>query len=135
MSRFVVDPDTGFVISSKNFTEKELMCKCKRCETHQGMNIQFMEKLQTLRGAARFRMTVSSAYRCPEHNMIESPKTGYTGPHTTRKAIDIKISGKRAHKLLTLALDLGFNGIGIMQKGKHHSRFIHLDILKSSTRP
>jgi hypothetical protein len=62
--------------------------------------------------------------RCPEHNAKVS-STGYAGPHTTGRAIDIGVSHGRALELVRMALTSGFTGIGINQKG--NARFIHLD--------
>ena len=47
------------------------------------------------------------------------------GPHTTGLACDVGVKGADAHKLLKLALNQGFMGIGIQQKG--NGRFLHLD--------
>jgi len=92
------------------------------------MDATFMDLVETLRDAYGKPMTVSSAYRTPEHNASVS-STGTTGPHTTGRAIDIGVSGTDALTLVHMALTLGFTGIGVSQKGQHNSRFIHLDNL------
>jgi len=76
-------------------------------------------------------MKVSSGYRDPSHP-IEAKKAS-PGFHTTGRAVDIAVSGADAVKLLTLALQVGFTGIGVQQKGG--GRFIHLDDVVSLTRP
>ncbi len=111
---------------SQHFSEAELKCKCGCIYT--GMNSEFMEKLEELRTTLDHPLILSSAYRCPDHNSKVS-STGRTGPHTTRKAVDILCFGKVAHRLLDIAFSLEFTGIGVKQKGGHTSRFIHLDTL------
>jgi uncharacterized protein YcbK (DUF882 family) len=112
----------------KNFTKQEFDCK------HTGENLmqtELLEKLQELRNAYGKPMTVSSGYRHPTHP-VEKVKSA-PGPHTTGLAVDIAVQGAEAHRVLTLALQLGFTGIGVQQKGG--GRFIHLDMVKSSLRP
>lgn len=112
----------------KNFEQSEFACK------HTGkcfMDSDFMDKLQALRDAFKKPMVITSGYRDRSHP-VERNKTG-AGPHTMGLAADIAVSGADAHKLLQLALNMGFTGIGVSQKG--NSRFIHLDTVKSSIRP
>jgi hypothetical protein len=45
--------------------------------------------------------------------------------HSRGIAVDIAIQGPEAVRLLDLALELGFTGIGVQQKGD--GRFLHLD--------
>jgi uncharacterized protein YcbK (DUF882 family) len=74
---------------------------------------------------------VSSGYRCPDHNN-EVSSTGLNGPHTTGKAADILVKGMNAYLLLQAAMKSGrLYGIGISQRGKHESRFLHLDMVES----
>lgn len=117
---------------AKYFKELELRCKCG-CNKN-GMNDEFVKLLDKLRASYGKPIYLSSAYRCPEHNNRVS-STGYDGPHTTGKAVDILVSGYDAHTIVKLATALGFSGIGVNQKGPHNSRFIHLDQLDSKLRP
>ncbi len=71
-------------------------------------------------------LIVTSGYRCPVHNAAVS-HTGRTGPHTTGQAADFRVDRGDAYRLLKVALEMGFTGIGIQQKGG--GRFIHLDTL------
>lgn len=89
--------------------------------------LDFMQKVERLREAVGFPMPVTSAARCPIHNVTVSA-TGAAGPHTTGRAIDIGVRGEQALMLVFTALQTGgFTGIGVHQKGA--SRFIHLDDL------
>jgi uncharacterized protein YcbK (DUF882 family) len=109
---------------TRHFKNKELVCHCDCGQQH--MKIGFMSLLESLRMAYDRPMIVTSAYRCSAHNADVST-TGRFGPHTTGQAIDIAVSGRNAHRLLSLALQFGFTGIGIQQRGDN--RFIHLDNL------
>jgi len=93
-----------------------------------------MQKVELLRTIAGFPFRVSSAYRCPSHNMDVS-STGHNGPHTTGHAVDIKVYGPRAYMLVQYALKIGFAGVGVKQKGSRTSRFIHIDDLANGLRP
>ena len=119
--------------TSKNFSESELACSC--CGKNE-MTQETVDALQALRESIGKPLRLSSAYRCPKHNSKVS-STGKSGPHTTGMAIDIACSGKDAWELLSFAMIRSkiWKGIGISQKGKHESRFIHLDTIEADNRP
>ena len=117
--------------TSKHFSDAEL--RCKHCGKNE-MDEEFLEYLEKVREELGVPLFVTSGYRCPEHNIAVS-NSGAHGPHTTGKAVDIMISGKRAYKLVNVALGLGFTGIGVAQKGNFGGRFIHLDMLEGDLRP
>lgn len=117
------------------FSLDELKCKCGRCgSTGMEMDIDFMERIIELRKLCDFAFPVTSAYRCPSHNDRVS-KSGFSGPHTYGKSMDIGVSQERAHKLVGLSYDLCFSGLGINQKGPIQGRFIHLDTLTAEEAP
>jgi zinc D-Ala-D-Ala carboxypeptidase len=109
----------------KYFTDKEL--ECKHCEA-EGIDPTFMQKVDKLRGELGFAFPITSAYRCPDHP-IEARKNA-PGAHASGRAVDIAVRGEQAYKLLQAALNAGFTGIGVSQKGG--VRFIHLDDLPDS---
>ena len=76
-------------------------------------------------------MKITSGYRCPKHP-IEAKKAT-PGAHSTGLACDIGVSGSEAHQVLSLAMELGFTGIGVQQKGT--GRFIHVDLTVGQNRP
>ncbi len=117
---------------SRHFTLHELQCHCGCGEAL--MDAGFLTKLEDLRTAFAKPMTVTSGYRCPAHNTKVS-HTGANGPHTTGHAIDIKVCGADAYQLLLLAMQLGFSGLGISQRGSMESRFIHIDNLSYPNYP
>lgn len=87
-----------------------------------------MRTMVMLREKANFPFPVTSAYRCPRHNKEVSPKTSASGPHTTGRAMDIKVSRKQANYLLRIAIQASaITGIGFKQHGP--TRFMHLDDL------
>ena len=107
-----------------HFSDKELVCRCGCGKQY--MRIGFMSLVESLRMAYDKPMIVTSGYRCSKHNSDVST-TGRHGPHTTGQAIDVAVSGRNAHRLLSLGLQFGFTGIGIKQNGDN--RLIHLDNL------
>lgn len=105
-----------------NFSEREFRCKhTGLCDMHP----VFMARLQKLRRRFGKPMTISSGYRHPTHP-IEAKKAK-PGAHASGRACDIAVEGADALQVISLALELGFTGIGVQQKGG--GRFIHLDDL------
>jgi len=109
---------------SPYFTSEEMKCSHTGLEK---MDAKFMEMLTELRVAYAKPMRVTSAYRDATHP-IESKKTK-PGAHATGKAADIAVERGEAYEVLKLALEIGFTGIGVAQKGS--GRFLHLDICNS----
>lgn len=113
------------MVYSKYFSTNEL--KCQHCgECH--MDADFIIWLDKLRESWNKPMHLSSAYRCPVHNAVES-STGANGPHTTGKAVDVIVDRGEAFRFIWLAMSLGVMGLGINQKGAN--RFIHIDMIKN----
>lgn len=107
-----------------NFTDDELNCRC--CgEANDSLEFrELMDEIQEMREILKFPLPVTSAYRCKDHP-TEAKKDKF-GQHNIA-AIDINVYGEQALKLIELALERGFTGIGINQKGDYKNRFIHLD--------
>lgn len=112
----------------KHFTLEEF--KCKHCDRNL-IEKDFVDKLDALRETLGRPLRVTSGYRCPDHNQKVST-TGRDGPHTTGRAVDLAVDGVTAFKLVQLAIQAGFTGIGVQQKGIN--RFIHLDDLPATDR-
>ena len=109
------------------FKIEEFACRCG-C----GQNLidhVFVSELDDLRHRIGFALSITSGYRCPQHNAKVS-STGSTGPHTTGRAADLGVDRTRAYEVLQTALLMKFTGIGVNQKGG--SRFIHLDNLSNA---
>jgi uncharacterized protein YcbK (DUF882 family) len=108
-----------------NFTPAELADKMSGRLL---VETEFLDRLQAVRTALGWPLILNSAYRTPEHNRVVSD-TGDGGPHTTARAVDVRVYGPRAVELVSCALAHGFTGIGLAQKGAISSRFVHLDDL------
>lgn len=102
---------------------------CKHCGLIR-VEDYFLDEIQTLRDAYGLPIYFSSFYRCPVHNKKVS-STGSTGPHT-KGAADLIVNHDRAIKILSIATQLKFTGIGVSQRGPISSRFIHLDMVSRS---
>ncbi|WP_163832246.1 D-Ala-D-Ala carboxypeptidase family metallohydrolase [Spartinivicinus ruber] len=112
------------------FTDQELTCRCGCGQQH--MQPAFMQSLIQLREACNFPLPVTSGYRCAHHPVEKNKAT--PGAHQLGCAVDIACRGEHALIILRLALQLGFTGVGINQKGR--TRFIHLDRAPAThTRP
>ena len=111
-----------------SFSEAEMRCsetgECKMSEN-------FMQKLQALRDEYGKPMTITSAYRSPQHS-VEASKAA-PGVHTRGIAVDVAVAGADCYDLMKLAFKHGFTGIGVAQKGS--GRFLHLDTFKGGPRP
>ena len=95
------------------------------------MQAGFMDRLQRLRTMYGKPMRVTSGYRDPSHP-IEIKKSR-PGAHSSGRAVDIAVRGEDALRLIQLAIQCGFTGIGVQQKGE--GRFIHLDDLSGPDWP
>ena len=112
--------------TSTYFSMHEFKCShTGKCD----MNPEFIDKLNNLRLAFGKPMKINSGFRDVTHP-IEAKKKNGGGAHTTGKAADISVAREDAFYLLSLALQKGFTGIGIQQKGS--GRFIHLDTLQNT---
>jgi len=112
----------------QHFSENELKCRCG-CGREK-MDHEFMERLVKLRDKCDFPFVLTSAYRCANHP-VEKAKTGTrVGAHRLGRAVDIKLLyGWPRHRLLRIATNMGFLGIGVA------GDFIHLDDLDADWGP
>jgi len=102
----------------KHFTREEFDCQVTGTNN---MEQEFLEKLDTLRAYCGFPFFITSGYRHPTMHPIERKKE-VPGTHAQGIAADIRITNAADRlKLVSLALKLGFTGVGVA------SDFIHLD--------
>jgi zinc D-Ala-D-Ala carboxypeptidase len=106
-----------------NFKADEFRCKCG-CGAD-GIKEELVAKLQVMRTAYGKPMKINSGYRCPRHP-IEAKKST-PGAHSLGIAADIGVQGPEAYRILALAVQQCFTGIGVQQK-KGVEPFIHVDI-------
>ena len=117
MSIYVSEPG-DWKESWENFKPEELSCShCGELKIHENI----MDLLQEAREVLG-PLSITSGYRCPEHNNKIS-STGLSGPHTTGKAIDIHVSNSQHRKQLIDYFADKVTGLGIAKT------FIHIDIL------
>ena len=109
-----------------HFNNDEMKCKCG-CKQNKMVD-SFMQRLEVLREVYGKPIKISSGYRCPNHP-IEAKKSR-PGAHSEGLAADISCHGEEAAIIIKLALNMGFTGIGVNQKGK--ARFIHIDTIENS---
>lgn len=105
----------------KNFKREEFACSHTGLD---GMQREFLDKLQCLRSEWGRPIYITSGYRHESHP-IEARKP-IVGWHNKGLACDISIGGGDALKFIVMAVAYGFNGVGVHQKGG--ARFIHLDL-------
>jgi zinc D-Ala-D-Ala carboxypeptidase len=110
--------------TSPYFTPAEMACKCGHCGGRSEMHPEFMARATRLRERWGRGISPSSAFRCALHPSEKDKTT--VGAHRQGRAMDIPCSGPAAFKLMVLAVELGFTGVGISQR-KDKPRFIHLD--------
>jgi len=109
------------------FTKDELRCKgTDECN----MDEEFMARLVALRKEFNEPMIISSGYRHESYNQVIGGAKN--SPHLYGKAVDVLVSGKTAYRLMKMAMQHGFTGIGISQRGPHEGRFLHIDTMDSS---
>ena len=113
------------------FTEQELACKgTDECDMHP----EFMEKLIAVREDYNQPMIITSGYRHLAYN--DTIGGAKNSPHLYGRAVDVKVAGGDALRLIGVALRHGMRGIGVKQRGDHDRRFIHLDDMpQSDTHP
>ena len=103
---------------TNNFNLKEFQCPC--CGSVK-IDSELIQKLQSLREKINKPIIVTSGYRCPSHNKrVGGENTSY---HTQGLAVDIT-TDYDIEKLVILAREIGFRGIGIYRR----LRFLHLDL-------
>lgn len=102
------------------FSDKELTCQCG-CGLML-MDSAFMEKVIDVRRELGFAFSVTSAYRCPEHNNNVSV-TGFYGPHVTGRALDVRANSRQKSLIQEAMEKKGMTRFGIAKS------FIHFDDL------
>jgi len=109
---------------SENFREEEFLCRC--CGAGHGkMHPQLIIGLQLLRDRVKAPLTVTSGFRCVEHNRaVGGVPNSY---HTQGLAADVYADGLTPYELAgqaALIPQFREGGIGIYRK----AGFVHLDV-------
>jgi uncharacterized protein YcbK (DUF882 family) len=113
---------------SKNFTLKEMSCRCG-CEMPKDVlnNVQKLaNQLQIIRNKVNVPITINSAYRCLEYN--RSIGSNDSSQHVLVKALDIVIKVYTHNEVADLIEELISDG-DILQGGLgRYNTFTHYDI-------
>jgi zinc D-Ala-D-Ala carboxypeptidase len=99
-------------------TKMTCSCGCGRME----LQDPFMQKIVIAREETGFSWELVSGFRCPPYNNQVS-KTGFTGPHTTGRALDVRADSRKRYCIMEALQKLGFTRFGIAKT------FIHVDDL------
>ena len=103
-----------------HFNKSEFDCK----ETGENeMQSEFLDRLSLLRIKFAKPMFITSGYRSVNHSVER--KKERPGTHTHGIACDIRVSGFDKYRLVKMAFEQGFSGVGIAKS------FVHLDISKT----
>jgi hypothetical protein len=87
----------------------------------------FMDWLVAVRIAVDMPMIINDATRVPARQIQKSGRA--IGSHVDGMAVDVRVYGERAHRLMETAFAYGVMGIGVYQgpDTPFEKRFIHLD--------
>lgn len=103
----------------KNFTPREF-------SNPKAMNQQLVNMLDALRDKLGKPIVINSSWRDPEHN-AEVGGVAHSS-HLQGLAVDVKVTpGAYVFDLVALAIQVGFNGIGINKKNGEATGFVHLE--------
>lgn len=105
----------------RNFDLEEFACRHCGELPEKGMNPVLLEKLDELRDLVGYPVYVTSGYRCPVHNKAEGGVENSS--HVLGQAADIYCNYKTAEDLADLAVQVGFDGIGLYVE----DGFVHVD--------
>lgn len=89
-----------------------ISCQCGCGLSIEDMQEDFMKRLDMARKEAGIPFHITSGIRCPLHNNVVST-TGFHGPHTTGRAVDIFTLGTRERFIIRHSLIIqGFHRFG-----------------------
>ena len=115
---------------TENFHADEFMCKCG-CGTNY-FDLVLVSSLQQLRNMLNRPLIINCACRCPKHNadVGGAPESYHLSTITKLcQAVDLRCdSSSFRYHLVSSAMKLGFNGIGI------YPSFVHLDLRNETPR-
>lgn len=98
---------------------------CRHCGTVK-LDPALVVKLQQLRDRVGWAITITSGYRCPEHNRAVGGVAN--SQHLLGKAADVWVQDMAPADLAAHAEVVGFGGIGV------YSNFVHVDTRAGSAR-
>lgn len=108
---------------SKNFHLREYECKCGKCQETL-VDMDHVEKLQKLREDLATPITITSAYRCEEHN--KNVGGAKNSQHVKGTATDLQVKGMDPSEVADSCEH--FDGLG------RYDTFTHIDSRGSKAR-
>ena len=105
---------------SEHFDSSEFACKCGCGGLHNGADInpRLVQVLERMRQKCGKPLTISSGYRCPEHNVAEGGV--WNSQHVYGNAADVLTpEGMTVDELFAAAEMSGADGIGVYDWGVH----------------
>lgn len=112
---------------SDDFAFYEFDCPCMRASCYKTeVSKELVEKLQEMRNLTRFPISITSGYRCKDHQQ-DLRNQGYEtakgqSSHELGIAADVLCGAYDGKQLAAIAEKVGFNNIGVAK------RFIHVDL-------
>lgn len=103
---------------SSNFSVREFECKCGKCKNTL-IDSQLVKYLQLIRNHFGKAVTITSGYRCADHNKAVGGAS--KSKHTLGQAADIKVQGVEPKEVAKYAESIGVKGIGL------YDTFTHID--------
>lgn len=102
------------------FSSKELECPCcHKCTIDE----EFLNKLNKAREIANIPFVITSGYRCERHN--KEVGGVQKSEHVLGMGVDIRVkNGNQRFLVITSALNVGFNRIGVAKS------FVHIGFSK-----
>ena len=97
---------------TKNFTRDEFECQCKKCDA-QMIDLELVDKLQSIRDVLGVKLKVTSGYRCITHNAKVHGSSH--SKHLYGFAADWRTLDRVVNPVALgiIAQAVGFGGIGI----------------------
>ncbi len=115
-------------MASKYFSDAELTCHCCGTYPEQGMDPNLLDLLDNIRERVGGPVSLSCAYRCPEHNAEVGGEVD--SQHLYGKAADVLVPpGWTVDSLADLAVELGADGVGRY----YDDNFVHVDVREGRT--
>jgi hypothetical protein len=109
---------------SKNFSVCEFSCHGNGCCTTVKIDEKLVQFLQKIRDHFGKAVTITSGYRCPEHNKSANGAT--SSRHVKGQAADIVVDGVAPAEVAKYAESIGILGIGLYETSKD-GFFVHVD--------
>lgn len=103
------------MLPTEYFTDAELSCRCGCGAMPRQASV---DRLYALRIAYGKPIRISSGARCQTHNTtIGGAQESY---HIAGQAFDIRVPNADEGRVISLAMQLGFTGVGIWGDGRVH---------------